>query len=211
MSKNSSGKPKGTRNREYEDKRSKLLTSAGLIFLKEPTVKQSLRQIAEGVGVTIPTLNHYFGGRDGVISAYLEFTWQSAHWHLLDAAEPKGDLGACIRLKLENLRDAFCHYGLEQLHIFGITEGLGNSSLGPAYLNFFLEPTLQAAEAWMAHYQKKGEISKDIDLRFAALTLYAPLLTLLMHQNHLGGKLVRFVEIDLFIDGHSKNFLKYLS
>ncbi len=204
------GKPKGSRSRDYDDKREKLLNKAGRLFLTEPTEKLSLRQIADGVGVTIPTLNHYFGGRDGIITAYLEYTWESAQHHLIDAAEPKGSLAECVRSKLDNLTEAMLDYGLERLHIFGMTEGLGHTILGPAYLNYFLEPTLQACEKWLSYYQVKGEIDPDIDLRFASIALYSPLLILLMHQHQLGGAKVRAAKIAEFVAQHSRKFLKYL-
>ncbi len=204
------GKPKGSRSKDYDDKRQKLLSKAGRLLLKQPTEKLSLRQIAEGIEVTIPTLNHYFGGRDGIITAFLEYTWQSAQRHLTDAAEPKGELADCVRSKLDNLTDAMLNFGLEQLHMFGMTEGLGHTTLGPAYLNYFLEPTLQAGEKWLSYYQLKGEIAPDIDLRFAAIALYSPLLILLMHQHQLGGAKVREAKVDQFVEQHSKNFLKYL-
>lgn len=205
------GKPKGSRSKDYDDKRQKLLISAGQLFLEVPTQKLSLRQIAEGVGVTIPTLNHYFGGRDAIITSFLEHTWRSAQYHLNDAAQPTGDLSDCIRSKLNNVVDAMLNYGLEKLHIFGMTEGIGNEILGPAYLNFFLEPTLQACEKWLRYYQLEGSVDADIELRFAAVALYSPLLILLMHQNQLGGLAVREASIEQFIEQHSKNFLKYLS
>ncbi|MBC7996416.1 MAG: TetR/AcrR family transcriptional regulator [Leptolyngbya sp.] len=204
------GKPKGSRSKDYDDKRKELLVRAGRLFLKVPTEKLSLRQIAEGVGVTIPTLNHYFGGREGIITAFLEHTWQSAQYHLNEAAQPTGELADCIRSKLTNVVDAMLNYELEKLHIFGMTEGLGNKILGPAYLNFFLEPTLQACEKWLKYYQLDGSVDADVELRFAAVALYSPLLILLMHQNQLGGSAVREASIDQFIEQHSKNFLKYL-
>lgn len=205
------GKPKGSRSKDYDDKRQKLLINAGQLFLEVPTQRLSLRQIADGLGVTIPTLNHYFGGREGIITAFLEHTWQSAQCHLNDAAQPAGELQDCLRSKLTNVVDAMRNYGLEKLHIFGMTEGLGDKILGPAYLNFFLEPTLQACEKWLKYYQLDGSVDADVELRFAAVALYSPLLILLMHQNQLGGLAVREASIEQFIDQHSKNFLKYLS
>lgn len=77
-------------------------------------------------------------------------------------------------------------------------------------LHEICEPTLQAAEQWLSYYQARGEIDHNIDLRFAAIALYSPLLILLMHQHQLGGAQLRKAEVDQFVEQHSKNFLKYL-
>jgi AcrR family transcriptional regulator len=203
-------KPKGTRGRDYDAKRLALLRRATDLALSTPSEAMSMRQIAQRCGVTIPTLNHYFNDRSGVFEAILEQSWRDAEAHLAAAAEPEGDFPACVRAKLRNLADGFKSYGVDKLNAWGIAVGLGHALLGPAYLTYFLEPTLQAAEAWLLHYQEAGEISPTANLRYAALALYAPLIMIFMHQHSLGGCQTRPADIDDFIESHAARFIKSL-
>lgn len=203
-------KTKGSRSKDYDAKRIELLRSIGAFLLSNPTQKASLRQIADACGVSMPTIVHYFQNREGISYAWLEQCWIDAEHHLRDGAQAKGTLAACIKHKLKGLHEAFTVYGLDRLHLWGMSEGLGDKVLGTAYLQFFLEPTLQANEQWLAHYQNKGDIDVRINVRFAAISLISPLIILLMHQNALCGDRVRPANIDAFIDQHAKHFLKYL-
>jgi AcrR family transcriptional regulator len=201
-------KPKGTRSRDYDKKRLALLRQATDLALSTPNEALSMRQIAQGCGVTIPTLNHYFGDRDGVFEAILEQSWHDAANHLAGAAEPEGDLSNCVHAKLRNLADGFSSYGLDKLNAWGIAVGLGHAVLGPAYLTYFLEPTLQAAEAWLRHYQQAGDIDPAVNLRYAALELFSPLIMIFMHQSALGGNQTRPAKIEDFVHYHAATFIK---
>jgi AcrR family transcriptional regulator len=203
-------KPKGARGRDYGAKRLALLRRATDLVLSTPGDAMSMRQIAQGCGVTIPTLNHYFSDRSGVFEAILEQSWRDAEKHLAAAAEPEGDFPTCVHAKLCNLADGFSSYGVDKLNAWGIAVGLEHTLLGPAYLTYFLEPTLQAAESWLRHYQEAGEVSPTANMRYAALALYAPLITIFMHQNSLGGCHTRPADIDDFIECHAASFVKSL-
>jgi AcrR family transcriptional regulator len=204
-------KPKGTRGRDYDEKRLALLRRATNLAFSAPGEAISMRQIAQGCGVTIPTLNHYFHDRNGIFEAILEQSWRDAAAHLLAAAKPEDDFATCVHAKLRNLADGFSSYGVDKLNVWGLAVGFDHALLGPAYLTYFLEPTLQAAESWLQHYQKAGVVSSTANLRYAALALYAPLVILFMHQNALGGCQVRPADIDDFIECHAASFIKSLS
>jgi AcrR family transcriptional regulator len=204
-------KPKGTRSRDYHEKRLALLKRAASLALSAPSEALSMRQIAHGCGVTIPTLIHYFRDRDGIFEAILEQSWRDASSHLASAAAPEGNLSTCVHAKLENLADGFSSYGIDKLNAWGIAVGLDHDLLGPAYLTYFLEPTLKAAEAWLQHYQEAGEINPAVDLRYAALALFAPLIMIFMHQAALGGDRTRPANIDDFVHYHAASFLKSVS
>lgn len=205
------GKPKGARNADYEEKRLALVRRIRSLFLAEPTRQLSVREIAAGCGVSVPTLNHYFDSRRGMVYAVLEQSWLDAEEHIDRSRKPKGSLQACIERELATFLEAFTRFGLDRLHIWGMTEGLADEESGPAYLRFFLEPTLQAAEAWLACYQESGEIPEAVNLRYAAIALYSPCLVLFMHQESLGGRSVRPADIPDFIKAHGEQFAGYLA
>ena len=87
---------------------------------------------------------------------------------------------------------------------------LADRETGTIYLRFFLEPTLQAAEDGLRHYQQQGDIDAAIDVRHAALTLYSPCLVLFLHQNALGGDDYRPADIAGFVTSHAARFVHYL-
>lgn len=203
-------KTKGSRSKDYDAKRTELLRRIGKFLLSNPSHKVSMRQIAEACDVSMPTLTHYFDNRNGISYAWLEQCWKDAENHLQDAAKPKGKLASCIKHKLKDLHQAFTSFGLDRLHIWGMTEGLGDALLGTAYLEFFLEPTLQANEQWLKHYQEKGDIDAQLNVRFAAISLISPLIILLMHQHALCGDRLRPANMEAFINQHAEHFLRYL-
>jgi AcrR family transcriptional regulator len=203
-------KTKGSRSKDYDSKRLELLRKIGGFLMENPTQKASMRQIATACDVSMPTLIHYFQNRESISHAWLEQCWKDARHHLQEGAQPKGTLAHCIKYKLQNIADAFMLFGLDKLHIWGLTEGLGDTFLGPSYLQFFLEPTLQACEAWLSYYKNKGDIDSSVDIRFAAISLISPLIILLMHQHALSGSDVRPADIQTFINQHAKRFLFYI-
>lgn len=204
------GRPKGTRDPDYEEKRRDLVDALTTACLANPHERLSVRQMATACGVSVPTLNHYFGDRRGMVFAILEQAWKNAAGFIERSRRPEGRLQEWIRRELDQFLLAFTQFGLDRLNAWGINEGLADRETGPLYLKFFLEPTLQAAECALEHYRQCGEIAEDIDPRHAALALYAPCLVLFLHQKALGGDDYRPADIDGFIAAHATRFSRYL-
>jgi AcrR family transcriptional regulator len=201
----------GARSRDYEEKRDSLLRRIADFVLSAPNQGVSMRQIAQGCGVSMPTLTHYFHDRNAMFEAVLELAWRDAADHLAAAALPEGNLAFCVEAKLRSLADGFVGYQVDKLNAWGLAQGLGQDTLGPAYLTFFLEPTLQAAEAWLSHYQAVGEIRTPLNLRYAAVSLYSPLVLMFMHQRSLGGDTIRHADMDDFIRCHAESFVRSIA
>lgn len=204
------GRPRGSRDAAYDDKRRDLVDALTRACLADPHRHLSVRQMASECGVSVPTLKHYFDDRRGIVFAILEQAWKNARGFIEQSRQPDETLQGWIERELEQFLLAFTRFGLDRLNAWGINEGLADRESGPIYLRFFLEPTLQAAEDGLAHYQGTGEIPEDLDPRHAALALYSPCLVLFLHQNALGGDEFRPADIPNFIHAHARRFLRYL-
>lgn len=200
-------KPKGYRSPEYEERRKRLL-DALLEALATPKSEWiSLRKLSEMAGVTPPTLKHYFGNREGLVSSLFEKAHKDAEEIYLEAIRnPKGSLAVSLEEYLNSFVAGWA-YGLAQLHAIGLIEGIGHPNLGPAYLHYLLEPTLQSVERRLEVHQTRGELI-SCNLRQAALLLVSPIFLVLFHQYQLGGKTVRELDLNTFLKDHIAAFLK---
>lgn len=205
------GRPKGVKAHDYDEKRADLIRRLRTLCFERPTERLSVRQMASGVGVSVPTLKNYFADRDAIIGAVLEQCWRDAAALLTVEIVPDETLQQRVKSELDKLLLGLTKFGLDKLHIWGMNEGLASAVVGPAYLNYFLEPTLQAAEKWLSYHQGEGAFSDDINIRHAAISLYAPCLVLVTHQSYLGGDEVRRADLARFFDEHSRRFIGYLN
>jgi hypothetical protein len=78
---------------------------------------------------------------------------------------------------------------------------------GPAYLQELLEPFLQAAEQLLVELVRRGRL-KPLEPRGAALALLAPILFALIHQDHLGGRGQRPLDVTAFARSHAAMILR---
>ena len=65
-------RPKGTRDADYDVKRSDLLRGMSQHMMRRDSPRPSLRELASAAGVSVPTLRHYFGARPQVMDAIFE-------------------------------------------------------------------------------------------------------------------------------------------
>ena len=191
-------RPRGARNADYEQSRLALLRSLSTALLRPDGAPASLSDLAAAAGVSTTTLKHYFGDRDGVITAVLETARDDAAGYLSEGAS------AANRRPERSLPDlllgtviAWREHGLDRLFTGALAVGLGSPARGPAVLQHLLEPFLQAVEALLAEHEHRGELpATDADgRRAAALALLAPLVLALLHQDALGGTDVRPLDV----------------
>lgn len=179
------GRPRGRRNRDYEATRDALLAAVRreLMHLAHP----SIRDLAVAAGVSVPTLRHYFPTREALLADVLVDAEKSGlpFLHLVAAGPLQDTLHASLEWFVDLLSIGLSR-GVESVHAFSLTEGIGNASVGPAYVNHVLEPSLQSLEARLARHVARGDM-KPCDLRHAALFLVSPLLLARLHQGSLGG------------------------
>ena len=141
------GRPIGSKNAEYEARRADLLDAAMPRLLADQGAT-SFNEIAAEVGVSAPTLRHYFRDRSGLVAAALRHQHRHGAPHLARAAVPSSpDLGTSLTQFLGELAQAWRVFGVGRLFAGGLAMGLRDTAAGPAYLDGILEPTLQAVEA----------------------------------------------------------------
>jgi AcrR family transcriptional regulator len=200
-------RPLGAQNQDYAHKRQALLERLGPRLVASGVERASFREMALVAGVSVPTLRHYFTDREGVIGAYLEWMGQLGAPHLAAMANTDQGFAASIRSMLNTALYGLDRARVIELHIVGLTEGLTNQTLGPAYLQSILEPSLAAAEARLSQHIERGEM-RDVDVRTAALGLLSPVILAMLHQRELGGEAIRCLDVAAFAEAHADAFIR---
>ncbi|MDX2088825.1 MAG: TetR/AcrR family transcriptional regulator [Kofleriaceae bacterium] len=202
------GRPRGTRNARFLATRKRLVTKLARRLAEPGGASASMRQLAATSGVSVSTLQHYFGDRAGVVTAVLESAHRAGQSYLDEVAcgflPP---LRASLSWFVDYIVAGLVEGKVGELHELGLAAGFRDDKLGPAYLNHILEPTLQALEARLARHLAAGDL-RPCDLRVAAIHLLAPLLVAVLHQYSLGGQQCRPLPMRSFIDHHIDMFLR---
>jgi AcrR family transcriptional regulator len=204
------GRHSGSRNSDFEQTRKALLSAVRGKLRANGGLKTNFQDLAFTAGVSTTTLRHYFGSRQGLVKAILEHDLSEGAPYLLSAAT-QGPL--TLRESLEefamNLRMGF-EFGALRSHELGLSEGLGDQLVGPAYLANILEPTIFATESRFSRLIAAGTMP-PCDVRIAALSFLSPLLLAVIHQNSLGGVEMRHLDLETFSQEHIERFLKAYS
>lgn len=198
-------RPVGSRNQRYDERRTELARR-----LRQRLAlpgRPGMRELAESAGVTVPTLKHYFGDRDGVVQGVLEAHFAFSGPHMQALRQPSGSFEKSI---FETC--AYVDLGLSiptvtELHTVGLLEGLAHAQAGPHYLSTMLEPVLQGVEARLAVHIEKGEM-RPTDARIAALELVSPIFFAHLHQRLLGGQQLRPLDVSAHRTEHVAAFVR---
>lgn len=202
------GRPSGSRSSDFESKREALAASVLKHLLRTGAPETSMRSLAAASGVTPPTLRHYFGDRIGAIAAAFEIAHQAGAEHLeRTRSMDRGNAEATLAAALGYLVQGWREHGVGALHAIALAAGLTTDSLGVTYLQELLEPTLVAFESLLGRLDADGELAVP-DPRVAALQLIAPLFLALLHQQELGGRSCRPLDLTSFLDAHVQGFLR---
>ncbi|HVK63937.1 MAG TPA: TetR/AcrR family transcriptional regulator [Polyangium sp.] len=201
------GRPAGSRNPDFETTRASLVASVQKRLSEPDGPRASFREMAAAAGVSVATLRHYFGSREGVVSAVLSHWHERGQRYMLEVATgPLLPVRASLRGFLFYLELGF-RSGVGEVHAIGIACGLREPTLGPKYLCEVLDPTLESVEARLARHVARGELRAG-DVRQMALALVSPPLLVLLHQHPLGGTKARPLDWDKFADEHIEAFLR---
>jgi AcrR family transcriptional regulator len=202
------GRPEGSRNADYDTKRVELLDALAGILQDPKHTETSMRQLAQAVGVTGPTLRHYFGDRDALIRAVFQHWFERSQGHRDDAAAPiEGDVRASLLGLLETIRRGWTQFGVGSLQAAALAMGLKEPSLGPSYVSWVLEPTLAVVETRLRRHVDAGDLA-PLDPRQAGLMLLAPVFLALLHQHELGGDRCRPLDLERFGEATVDAFLR---
>lgn len=206
------GRPIGARNPDYEAKRA-ALADAALPRLMADGGGTSLNEFAAELGVSVPTLKHYFGDRPGLIAAALRRQSELARPFVEPLATPSSrDLSTSLVGFLRALVRAWRPFGVGRVFTVGMAAGAYDAAVGPAYLDGVLEPTLQAIERRLQAHARAGALRVGPDdaggLRAAALALLSPVVLALIHQDALGGANCRNLDVEAFVATHVAAFIR---
>ncbi len=202
------GRPLGRRNPGYESRRRAIAQRVLQRLARPEGAKASLRELAQAAGVSVSTLRHYFGDRQGALQAAIDEVGALGEpWQRVAATDrldqPVGEsLAWFLRLFVTGWQN-----GVGAMMGESMSAGTGDEVLGRATVDRVFEPTLQAIEARLAHHQRAGEIRSDADLRHAALSLFGPVFAALLHQDTLSGEQCRALDVLAFVDEHVERFV----
>jgi AcrR family transcriptional regulator len=187
-------RPLGRRNPDYEEKRERLAQDLADFVLKSELKRTSFRQLAHAGAVAEPTLRHYFGDREGVAAELLRVLADRAAPFINAVAEPGPDLESAVKGYVAASQAGVAHGGFARAHMFGLLEGVADESVGQAYLTQLLEPSLSALEKRLAAHL--DGTASPVELRAAALMIFAPMLLAVIHQKLLGGEEAASMDLD---------------
>lgn len=198
----------GARNRDYDATRDSLSARmADHLANRALATPPTITEMATAAGVSPPTLRHYFGDADGAVAAAIERTGRESAPHLDAAADPGGmgveqSLRSLLALTVRSWRD----HGVGDVVTAGLSLGLSRPALGPVHLTHQLDPLIQAAARRLDAHVARGELPA-MDTRGAALSLLAPVVLALLHQDRLGGATSHPMDVEALGDRHARVML----
>jgi AcrR family transcriptional regulator len=196
---------RGARNKDFEERRLTLLARLTRAAEDDPGCLDSFNELAKLAGVTRTTLSHYFVDRDGVVSALIHF-WASLRPESRSGAPRVADARRQLTEALAFLVRGWSQ-GLGQVFELGLRPSIRHQTLGPAFVDQFLEPMLVGFEAAIADLQRAGQLGAG-NTREAALELVSPVVLALLHQRSLFGERCRPLDVDAFTIAHVRRFVK---
>ncbi|MEM6957478.1 MAG: TetR/AcrR family transcriptional regulator [Myxococcota bacterium] len=200
------GRRAGSRNADYAKKRKELAQRvAEHLMAADKERAPCLGRCAEAAGVSVPTLKHYFGDRQGVLQAALGAVGTLGEVHVAKVAQPQGGVRESLSAALLFFAEGWAA-GLRCIVESGVVLSTESASLGPSFLRDVLEPLILALERRLACHIDRGELRLD-DTRVAALALWSPVVVALLHQDSLGGQSTRPLDLPAFIQAHVDGFL----
>lgn len=179
-------RPAGVRNHDFEAKKTALLDTLSEFALNDDLRRPSLRQFAIAANASEPTLRHYFKDRQGLVIAILKHIHGRAIplWKTISTGSP--DTATAVQEYFRVTEAGLTHGGFARAHAFGIIEGMADETVGQAYLEFLLDPALQAVSDKMDATPGKPET--EAERRASAFMMLSPILVMTLHQQLLGGK-----------------------
>ncbi|WP_419253559.1 TetR/AcrR family transcriptional regulator [Caulobacter sp. ErkDOM-YI] len=186
-------RPKGSLAADHETKRRDLLTKMTTRLMHRQAARPSLRDLAGAAEVSVPTLRHYFGGRQAVVDAVLADCLRVGRDGLDAQRSSDRPFAESIQGYAEALIRALQAprpVKLGDIFAVSLAEGFLDPQIGASALNHIVEPTLQVLEARLEEHMRRGEMIQA-DARAAGLMLLSPLLVACLHQDQLNGTHVR--------------------
>lgn len=198
---------KGDRDKNYDARRMDLVLRLRPRLARSDGKRASFAELAAAAGVSLATLRHYFGNRDGTVAAVMAIHARIGERHLTALQQPTAEFEASIRAAALHLAAGLGEPIVAELHALGLAEGIDHTALGPAYLRELLEPLIQALEARLDAHVARGDM-RAADTRAAALGLVGPLVIAHWHQDWLGGDRVRPLDQAAHLEAQVEAFVR---
>ena len=199
-------RPRGRRDEAYETRRDELLDRLEARLISPDGHLAGLRALAESVGVSYPTLRHYFGSRAGILEAFFARRAKEGASHVDQMSRAELPFAASIAEAANTIAGATRITQFRSLHDIGLREGLLQNEAGTLYLDSIFEPTLQAIEKRLEAHMLRGEM-RPTNARFAALSLLSPIILGSLHQHSLAGAALRPLDLDAFASQLAERFI----
>ncbi len=201
------GRIKGSLSKDHADKREALLYKLHEHVEQGNAIGLGLRSMAEVMGVSVPTVRHYFGSRRGAVQALLHTYKVEGEPHLEIMRQPTGPFADSIRDAITFLLKGFQESPLPQIHAFGLAEGFSDRELADSYVKDLLESALEAIATRLKLHIDRGEMI-PMDPRVAAIYLISPILMTFLHQRGLNGKSTYPTDSKALAEGHAEAFIR---
>ncbi len=187
------------RQQQADARREQLLDVALDLFASQGFDATSTQQIATAAGVTQGLVFHYFGSKEGLLSAVLStrHSFASGMADLLTEAETSPmPLGEVLRTLCMGWLDTLHHERSVTLLLAGLA--LTNPTFG-TQLNEAIAATQKMLATVLERRRDAGEVSEDADLGIAAHDILTPVIMFfLLHHTSPRWK----SEAARFIDNH---------
>lgn len=204
------GRPSGSRNEGYDDRREALARSVMPRLIADDGPRASLADLAVAAGVSVATMKHYFGDRTGVVVAALRLLGgQGTPWVESIKRPSSPDLTTSLHDLATALSMAWSRFGVGRVVGAALAIGIHDKEAGPGTVDGVLEPLIQALEARLGVHAAAGALQLgDDELRLASLAFLSPLLMALLHQHELSGAACRPLDVPVFISRHVARFVR---
>src|SRR5689334_8099809 len=124
------GRPAGSRNPDFAATRASLVSAVQERLAQPDGSRASFREMAAAAGVSVATRRHYFGSREGVVSAVLKQWNELGQRYMLEVATgPLPPVRASLTKFLFYLEFGFKN-GVGEVHAIGLACGLREPTLG---------------------------------------------------------------------------------
>jgi len=189
-------RPPGTRNQDFAEKRRALIDKLTWFVLREDAERPSLRQLAIAAETSEPTLRHYFTDRSGAIVAILAHVHEISEFMRDRARQPAGSVADSLKDYQAMIAEYREDTPYLQAHAFGIRESMSDPQARKAYLEYIVEPSVDAlAERLIKTQGGPGDFQTA---RAAAFMLMSSTVFMLMHQRLLDGEIHKPVDMDAY-------------
>jgi AcrR family transcriptional regulator len=197
----------GDRNRDFEQKRSRILDALERRVLKEDAARLTMNELANAADVSVSSLRHHLGSRSEVLAAVIERLGDKGSPFLAAMTAPTTlELRASLHMAVHMVAQGLVH-GVSEIVGLGLAVGMRDPVVGPAFLDSVLEPMLQSVEQRLQQHVQRGDLP-PCDVRIAALSLVSPLVLAALHQRCLGGDGLRPLRLEAVADELVERFLR---